>query len=306
MHFGLKNNRFWVEFDSCTSPVGNLREESEKQARFLYNENPNLLLGLSSGLDSQIVLHSFYSQGMRIPCAFLHMPGYNDVEYNQLTLLEQKYDFKCQVVSIDPIACRGEILAEAFETKIHANQLLQKKFLKALPTDCNFIQGIEGPNIIKSNNKFYFFESYNSFEKLRLRAFDSLNRTGKVISWERSPEMMCSILTDTVFKAFLSSYEYSARHNVVYSNSSVIDFKDRWDVFVKHIMYGQYWNDELLYFPKYQGPENIDYVMNSPKPDYMSQCSYIRYDGLVKHLTTANGRKLTAWENTEPGHGDFL
>lgn len=303
MNFGLLNSRFYVDLESCSRPAGTLREESERRARDLYNISDNLILGLSSGLDSQIVLHSFCSQGLKINCAFLYLPGYNEFELNNIKILEKKYNITCQIVELNPDAIREEILATATELNIPPNQIIQRKFLSMLPDSADFIQGLEGPNFAKSGNNFYFFETYNSFEKSRLRAFDSLNRTGSVISWEQTPEMLCSILDDEIVKSFLQSYDYTAKHNIQYTDGTEIDFKDRWDIFIKHILYATHWGKELEYFPKYQGPEGIDYVMNGPRCEYMKNCIFIPYELMLNHLTACNQKVIRLWENKIEGNG---
>lgn len=303
MNFGLLNSRFYVDLESCSRPVGTIREESEQRARDLFHSSDKLLLGLSSGIDSQIVLHSFYNQGLDIDCAFLYLKGYNEFELNNIKILEKKYNFNCQIVELDPYDIKDEVLSVSRELSIPPNQIIQRKFLSMLPDDADFIQGIEGPNFAKSGNTFYFFETYNSFEKSRLRAFNSLNRKGSVISWEQTPEMLCSILDDNIVKAFLYTYEYTAKHNINYVDGSEIDFKDRWDVFIKHILYGNYWKSELEYFPKYQGPEGIDYVMNGPRCDYMSNCIFIPYELMLNHLKACNKKIIRLWENKIEGNG---
>jgi hypothetical protein len=40
---------------------------------------------------------------------------------------------------------------------------------------------------------------------------------------------------------------------------------DRWDYYIKPLLYGKYWKDELTYFPKFAGKENIDFINVDPK-----------------------------------------
>ncbi len=59
---------------SCTRPIGSYRQEIESRAKELSNNK--LMLCLSSGMDSQIVLHTFKSLGIPFDCAFLRTDGF--------------------------------------------------------------------------------------------------------------------------------------------------------------------------------------------------------------------------------------
>ena len=87
--FGVKNSRFYVDYRPCSRPVDNLRVESERYARELSATGQHNILGLSTGLDSQVVLHSFLSQGLPLESAFLYFPTFNEVEFKQLQILEK-------------------------------------------------------------------------------------------------------------------------------------------------------------------------------------------------------------------------
>lgn len=296
MIFGITSNRFWIDFPSCSRDALDIRQESEIRAKELWNSGKKLLLGLSTGLDSQIVLHSFYSQGFNVDCAFLYNT-FNDTELKQLRILERKYNFKATIIEVDPIKNKEKFMELSEEIGIPPNQILQREFLSKLPTDVDFIQGLEGPNFTKVNGKFFFFESYNSFEKCRLRGFSTLQREGSVISWERTPEFILSILKDEYVQSFLTSFEYTIHNQLFYENNEKIRFQDRWDLYIKPMMYSKYWGKELEYFPKYQGPEGIDYIINGPKHQYYKNASMIPLDELINHLESKNNKIQRFWEN---------
>ena len=91
INFSFENEKFFIEIDSCSRSVGNLREEFKRRAIDLYQNNKRITLSLSSGLDSQAVLHTFIELGIDIEYAFLYFPGFNDNEYVNLKKLENKY-----------------------------------------------------------------------------------------------------------------------------------------------------------------------------------------------------------------------
>jgi hypothetical protein len=301
INFGFDQDKFFVEYDSCSRPVGNLREEFEKRAISLYENNPNLMLGLSSGLDSQTVLHSFFNQGIKIECAFLYYPTFNETEFANLKILEKKYGFKSIVVDIDPMACKDEVMHIWETEKIPPSQTLQKKFLEQLPPDLDFLQGINGPTDLyfsEKHRKWSVLETANSYEIFRFRSFLSVqNRTGKIIGWERIPEITLSLLTDPVITAFMYSYNYISNNKLVYKDGTKIPLMDNWDLYIKPFIYGKYWKDELEYFPKYQGPEGIDYVLNGNYHRYRKNLIQIPYDELMSHFKKFDSSTIRFYEN---------
>jgi hypothetical protein len=303
INFSFENEKFFVEIDPCSRPVKDLRTEFKIRAAELYQKNPKLMLGLSSGLDSQSVLHSFVEQGIDIDYSFLYFPGYNDQEYQNLKILEKKYDIKCIIVDIDPMACKDEVLSIYDETGIPPGQILQRMFLEKLPKDVDFIQGIHGPDVFfdEGSGQRFILESANSLEIYRLRAFLTLkNRTGKIIGWERTPEISLSLISDDVFRSYIFSYPYILKNNLIYRNGDGIPIIDHWDLYVKPFIYGKYWGGELEYFPKYQAPEKIDYVMNKPYHMYIKNLIKIPYQELLNHLKSENKITKRFYENYVP------
>lgn len=303
INFSFENEKFFVEIDPCMRSVGNLREEFKLRAVELYERNPKLMLGLSSGLDSQSVMHSFIEQGIDIEYAFLYFPGYNDIEYQNLKILEKKYNVKTAIIDIDPIAVKDTVMELYNQTGIPPGQILQRMFLEKLPNDVDFIQGIHGPDVHfdKKTNQRFILETANSLEIFRLRSFLSLtNRSGKIIGWERTSEIQLSLLTDDIFRSYLYTYPYIQQNKLIYNDGTKIPIIDHWDLYIKPFIYGKYWKDELEYFPKYQAPEKIDYVMNKPYHMYIKNLIKIPYDELIDQLSGKNNSPKRYFENYEP------
>ena len=285
-NFGFDNTNFFVEYRPCQYPPDNFREEFNKRARQLYLHSDKLILGISSGMDSQAVMHSFCSQGLEIGYAFLYMPGYNEIEFEQLQLLIKKYSINPIIVKLDPAALKDELLTEYQLSGTAPNQQIHRKFLSMLPSDCDFIQGVHGPDFYFNDNKPFIVETANSLELSRLIAFQSLNRTGKIIGWERTSEILTSLLTDDVVTSFLYSYNYMVNNKLMYNDGTEIPLIDHWDLYIKPYVYGKYWKDELEYFPKYQGCEEIDWIMNRRWHNFSKNRIEIEYDHLIEHLTS--------------------
>lgn len=286
--YGVEDNKFVLHINSATNKNHNFYEACMYRAKEIYDNTNNPVLGLSSGLDSQLVLHCLYSQNLKVDCVFRYYKGYNDFELNNLPILEKKYGFKTKIVEIDPNAVKDEIMVEYEKTQIPPNQLVYKKFIRQLPDDLDILQGLDGPNIIKNNNTIYYLESYNSFEFARRQAIDSLQRKGKFVSFEKTSNILLSIINEDIYQTFMHAYDYFNSHDFIKNHTYLIDY---WDLYVKVYLYHKYWKKELEYFPKYQGPEGIDWIMNGPKNDYRKQMILISIPSLIEHLERNDGYK---------------
>jgi hypothetical protein len=258
------DNRFVLHIQPASQRLS-FREACVFRAKELSNALSNPVLSISGGLDSQIVLHSFYEQGLKLNGIFRHFPGHNDRELANINLLKKKYGFDLRVIEIYPEEHKEEIIAEYQKTKIPYNQLLYKKFYSMVDEKLDILQGLDGPNIYMSKNDgdLYLFESYNSFEFSRRRAVDMLNRTGRFVSFEKNSNVLLSILCEETMETFCNTYDYFINNQV--QGVKIIDL---WDVYVKTYIYYKYWKKELSYFPKYQGHEGIDWIMNGPINEY--------------------------------------
>ena len=306
MKSGFENDRFYVEYESPGRPIGTFREELELAVKKLSEQSGDkLLLSLSSGLDSQIVLHSLHSQGLPFQCAFMHMPGFNDHEYNNIKVLEEKYGFKSIVVEIHPDQVKDEILAQVDQHHILPNNFMHKKFLSMLPGDMDFLAGIEGPDIIigKKNNQRFLMEAYWNYENTRLRTLREVEREGKVLNLDRnesSEALLASILKDPLVKGYVSSLDYIANNDLVDGNGKKPSIIFNWNYYVKPIMMGRYWYKDLIYFPKSMGIEKVDWIMNHPvRQPYWLDVVYIEYWYFVKFLTQPGKNTLRVYDSQQ-------
>lgn len=298
INFGFEDKKFYVDYTSCGWPVSNYRDEFKKRAIELSSRSKKLMLGLSSGLDSQAVLHSFYEQNIKIECAFLYQPGFNEIEFSQLKILEKKYNINTIIVEINPYSIKEEIIDLYHKTGITPNQQIHKKFLEKLPEDYDFIQGVHGPDLFYKDSKWFCLETANSFEISRLRAFQFIKRSGKILGWERTGAILLSLLTDDILTSFMNSYNYISNNKLVYKDGSSIPIIDYWDLYIKPFIYGKYWKKELEYFPKFQGCENIDFIMEGPRNNYKKHSTIISYDNLVFHLKKNSGLVKRVYEKS--------
>jgi len=282
--YDYADHKFILQIDPATRSL-NFRESCVHRARDLANTLRNPVLSLSGGLDSQIVLHSFYEQDIKLDCVFRHFPGYNDNELENISVLQKKYNFHLTAVEVDTDKLKDSILDEYQESGIPPNQLLYKYFCSKLPDDLDIIQGLDGPNIYRhsKDHQLYYMESYNSFEFARRRAMDQLDRKGKYVSFEKNSNMLLSTLNEETMVTFLNTYDYFFNNQV--EGVKVIDL---WDVYIKPYIYFKHWQHELVYFPKYQGPEGIEWIIDGPKHEYTKRMISIEVGALIQHLTSGS------------------
>ncbi len=294
MNYGFENNNFYIDYYSSNRPVGNMREENDRRAIELSSQYNNLLLSLSSGVDSQSILHSFKTQGLDIETVFMYLPGYNDNEYNNLKIIDKKYSIKTNIIDIDPIACKEDLESEAIETGIHVYSLLWKKFLTLIPDSANYVQMTHDPYVHFKDGKPYYYMGYQSPEILRDRAFNLVNRTGSYIFYGNTPEFLYSILSDKFFRAGVCAVNYYHGNGLTKQDVKLDKF-DRWDYYIKPMIYGCYWKDELIYFPKYVGFEKLEYLkVNAP---VWQNAVAVPYYDFLKFLNLGTGEVRRFYDN---------
>jgi hypothetical protein len=274
MKYRLAENKFYVTMDGIGSHVGNIREEAELIARNISSKLDKVLLSISSGLDSQVMLHSFVKQDLPFECSFLYSPGYNDVEFNQLKILENKYGFKTIIVELDPVKLRDQVIQEADSQQLQRNQYYQQIYLSKLPEDYDFVQMLHSDFVFIKNGQSYLHQGYYSAVVCRDRAFKLLNRKGKHIFFGEDNRFLYSMLTDSVYKSALIA-------NTYFNNE--LDGYNRYDSYVKPLMYANYWGNELEYFPKFIGIENIEYLNRVGR--WHEHCIYIPLNLMLENMT---------------------
>jgi hypothetical protein len=91
-------------------------------------------------------------------------------------------------------------------------------------------------------------------EMCRARSFNFYGETRKGIMYSNTAEFILSTITDDISVAALKASEYFDGNSVKTSQF------ERWDFYIKPLLYGKYWGSELTYFPKFAGRENIEFL----------------------------------------------
>jgi len=300
-HFGYEDGRFFIEWAPCKYIPKNFRDAWHFRAREIYDQNNRIILGISSGLDSQIALRAFLDQGIPIKTAFCYKKGYNDLELDQLRLLESKFHFSTDfVIEIDPIEYKEEIvhLSQSYGN-IPYDTFLKKKFIELLPTDHSFVYGSNGPNLFVKNDTWYVIDCPGDFAILLSDVFKEGERESPIIIWEHSSEVMYSFLKEDYVISLLTTFGYQRDLDKNLGRPR-LPFYGYWDVYVKPFVYSRYWEDQLMYFPKYMGVENIEYIMQGPKFNYENNLVVMKYDELISLFENSSypGKKFYARSST--------
>jgi len=289
MNYGFENEQFYVQYNPCTREVGSFKDECLIRAEELYKENKKIILSVSSGLDSQIALYSFHNRGIPIEHAFMYMEGYNDNEYKNLKILEKKYNFKSNIVKIDPIKSKDECLYLAKELDTNPLHILHYLFLKQLPENYDVIQVAHDPWIVTSSTtkKNYLVHSFYDPEISRYHALNTVRRTGKFKLFGDSDELFLSCINDELFQYFLTSNLYFNTKTTI--NGKKIDQVSRYDYYIKPLLYAKHWGDNLVYFPKFAGYENIPWLRTELEKSYRFKICFIEWNEGLSILKDING-----------------
>jgi hypothetical protein len=299
MKYGFDDDNWWIEYSSCRWKPGNMREESDRRAVEIGQTSDKIMLSFSGGVDSQSMLLSFQQQDIPVECAFLYLPGFNDHELKNLRIAEKHYNVKAHIIDIDVYKIKDELESDAAKYDIQINSILQKKFLSLLPENYNFVQMVHDPYVhINLENQPFWFQGYNSFESVRHRAFELADRSGKFIFYGDNSEFLCSILDEEILWSCIHSWPYYRGNGLTKGPDFphvYLETTDRWDYYIKPLVYGKYWKDELLYFPKWAGFENIPFFLTELKIREHAMVTPLR--PFVDFLKLCNGETKRYYQN---------
>jgi len=303
VNFGFENDKWYIDITSCNRPIGTIREEHNFRARSIAETSKNIMLSFSGGTDSQVMLLSFLQQSIPVETVFMYLPGYNDHEYKQVQEINSKWGITTQVIDFDPYEFKEEFEEESLKYDIQIYSIIQKHFYKLIPDNYDFISNIHDPYIhMDQHNNPFYFTGYNSYECVRHRAFSLVERLGKFIFWGDTSEMLASILTDDIVASCNHAWRYIRGNGLTKPNSQnvYVHSIDKWDYFIKPFLYGKHWRDEIIYFPKSQGFEKIEFA-NTYYPMFKHGVM-IPFNELTDFLTSMPNTTKRFYENvsTEP------
>lgn len=298
MSYGFVENKFYIDVKPLARSVKTPREEFTERAFSILNSHEKVILSFSGGTDSQATYLAFKDAGVDVPVAFMHMPGYNDNEWANVQKCKEKWKLDLHVTTIDPYTHKEWILAHSKKLQIPPNQILHSLFLQHIPEKYTFIEGFNGPDPYVHNGKHYLLESANSVEYARLRAYKALCSDRTVVGFEKDEYILASILKDGILTSMCYAWDYYKIPTLSYEGDDPISIINYWDLFVKPTFYGKNWADALDYFPKSQGCEKIDFIINGMEHDYRKNNMFISIEELLDHFD--NGKETKRYWQRNP------
>ena len=110
MRTSRENGIFYTEYVKPNRPVGTWRDELERAIK-LRCTTP-VMLSLSSGLDSQLLLVTLSKLNIPFQAVYLDLVGHNQEQLSRIKELESRWGFKTDIVSVDPDSIKDKILEE--------------------------------------------------------------------------------------------------------------------------------------------------------------------------------------------------
>lgn len=239
--------RFSVQYNSKRRPVGNLRDEFNIDAANIFAEAGPIYIALSSGVDSQIITRCFLDQSLDAEYVFLHLPGYNDVEFRQLDECKKYFGIDVRIVSLDINLVKDEWMISNAKNKVNCISQYPFQYLSSqLPGEFPIVtQGKMEPSVVGVNkNKMAIYHNY--YESMELR-FSLMSPYRKVYDFPYSPEAITSYYTDVNMKTFVSNIKYFTSNNCEYTQY--------FNTFAKSFVKGSHF-DDVIWFPKLNGSED--------------------------------------------------
>ena len=91
--------------------------------------------------------------------------------------------------------------------------------------------------------------------------------------------------------AMCNAWDYYNISGLSFLDEEPISIINYWDLFIKPIFYGKYWGDDLIYFPKYQGCEKIDFIVNGMEHRYRENQIFVNIKEIINFLERGDGTK---------------
>lgn len=286
--FDTKDN-FYIDVKPLVRSVGSPRQEFAERAKSILQNHKNLILAFSGGIDSQATYLAFQDIGYKIECAFMHLPKYNDNEYENVLHCVKKWNINLTTITLDPYKLKDKILSESNRLQIPPNQILHSIFLEHLPEEKTFVEGFNGPDPYVHEGKHYILESANSVEYARIRAYKQRNKRHTAVFFEKDEHLLASIIKDGTLTSMCNAWNYYKIPGLSYDGEDPISIINYWDLFIKPTFYGKNWGNDLHYVYKYQGCEKIDFIINGMEHDYTKNNMFLDINKLMDHLE--NGKE---------------
>jgi len=280
-----------VRYLSPSRKFSNLRDELNNDARLINQKYGKVYLAFSSGVDSQVILRCFIDIKGEFEPFFIHYTNYNTNELEQVRQAEKFYNIKIKILDIDIDSYKDQWeqrrLNENHLTCIHypfewASEILPNPWPIVM-------SGANEPTLIENlNDKIYIWHNIQESEMFRFRL---MTKYRTILDFPYSAESLSAYYCDNIIKTYCHVNSYYFRNNLfVKKKSGEFDFvRERFSVYLKTLIKGKEFKDEIIWFPKLTGYENFpDWTI--PHYKYPSTFSISApYNAVVEHLESCSG-----------------
>ena len=188
---------FQLQIDPITRDVGSYGDELILNAQEIYDKRAGKLYCMySGGIDSELVMEVFLSQGMDITPVIVNLiPDYNTHDMSWAYEYCNKRNLKPLIINLDleKFIKSGEILDVAYKARTGFHQYLSTMKV-ALSLDGEVLLGQDEPYISPLDNTWYFLEKESWCGWANLYNEKHIQGTSCFLSW--SAETLLSFMLD--------------------------------------------------------------------------------------------------------------
>jgi hypothetical protein len=283
MKHSIEDGRYCIELETEGFIPAFEKQSFYKDARQLLDKEKDIpAVMFSGGLDSQIVVKSLMANNAEFECFFMYRPGANETELENARLCQKRWGFRLNIIDIDPVADfqnYQQLMPSADITGY--SYCLYHSFTKQIPDTFSLIQGT-APYLILWRGKTeleVIFSYYDSIEQNR-RVIDHTAGKPRHIHFPYTDKLHCMMMANQYVNHLRNCFDYYA-----FQYNDMLDKYSIWDNCFKPLIHSHIWGDELIYFPKKHGMENMYWATHSIPPGRKIFMKHIDYENLFKTTT---------------------
>jgi hypothetical protein len=216
IEFGTADD-FYVKYRSPRRKIYDFRTELNTDAIEISKQYGPVYIGLSSGIDSQIITRCFLDNKLDCEFVFLYVKGVNDLEYERVIWCEKYFGIDVRKYTIDINSFKDEWIVKSKTEKNKSMHQYQFEWLSSnLENPYPFVtQGAYEPAIVggwyrqnRDEEHDYPVAIYHNYEEAMLQRRRLMENHRPVLEFPFSPEAVSSYYTHTSFKTFCKNINY--------------------------------------------------------------------------------------------------
>jgi len=267
IEFGSSHN-FYVKYRSPRREIKSLRTEFNNDAIEIAKTYGKVYIGLSSGVDSQIITRCFLDNNLDCEFVFLYAKGINDLEYERIIWCEKYFGIEIKKYTIDIDSFKDQWILRSKKEKNKSMHQYQFEWLSSiLPEPYPFVtQGSYEPAIVggwyrqlRDDEHDYPVAIYHNYEEAMLQRKRLMEQYRPIIEFPFSPEALTSYYTHTAFKTFCKNLNYFIESDPVIPSlwqeqDYFLHKLNYFNLYAKPFIKGEYFKD-ILWYGKLSGYE---------------------------------------------------